>query len=160
MKTTKGLFFIITMIVLGFTSYAQEGKRPLSGNAYGVINIDEYVKLLPENHSGIIKDIRLIDREHAGVRIFRLYDEVPMHYHAKSDAYLYILNGKAEFYVDDKGPVVAGKGDLLFWGKGTAHGNGKILEGPLDVLVFDAIARDPSDVIWVDPSTQKKFLGN
>jgi mannose-6-phosphate isomerase-like protein (cupin superfamily) len=160
MKTTKELFFIITMIVLGFTSYAQEGKRPLSGNSYGVINIDAYVKLLPENHKGIIKDIRLIDREHAGVRIFRLYDEVPMHYHAKSDAYLYILNGKAEFYVADKGPVVAGKGDLLFWGKGTAHGNGKILEGPLDVLVFDALARDPSDVIWVDPSTQKKFLGN
>ncbi|WP_417198033.1 cupin domain-containing protein [Bizionia sp.] len=160
MKTTKGLFLLINMIVLGFTPYAQEVKRPLSGNSYGIINIDEYVRLLPKNHNGIIKDIRLIDREHSGVRIFRLYEEVPMHYHAKSDAYLYILNGKAEFYVADKGPVVAGKGDLLFWGKGTAHGNGKILEGPLDVLVFDAIARDPSDVIWVDPSTQKKFLGN
>lgn len=160
MKTTKGLFFIITLIVIGFTSYAQEVKRPLSGNSYGIINIDEYVTLLPKNHNGIIKDIRLLDREHAGVRIFRLYDEVPMHYHAKSDAYLYILNGKAEFYVDDKGPIIAGKGDLLFWKKGTAHGNGKIIEGPLDVLVFDAIARDPSDVIWIDPSTQKKFLGN
>lgn len=160
MKTTKTLFLLMTIIAIGFSSYAQEGKRPSMGNSYGIINIDEYVKLLPETNKGIIKDVRLIDREYAGVRIFRLYDEVPMHYHAKSDAYLYILNGKAEFYLADKGPVVAGKGDLLFWAKGTPHGNGKILEGPLDVLVFDAIARDPSDVIWVDPSTQKKFLGN
>ncbi|AWH74713.1 cupin domain-containing protein [Dokdonia sp. Dokd-P16] len=160
MKTTRTLLLVLAIISFGFTSYAQNGKGFSSGNSYGVINIDGYVDLLPKEHHGIIKDIRLIDREHAGVRIFRLYDEVPMHYHAKSDAYLYILNGKAEFYVADQGPVVAGKGDLLFWGKGTAHGNGKILEGPLDVLVFDAIARDPSDVIWVDPSTQKKFLGN
>lgn len=160
MKTTRTLFLLFTVIAISFNAYAQEGKRPSMGNSYGIINIDEYVTLLPKDHNGIIKDIRLIDRELAGVRIFRLYDEVHMHYHAKSDAYLYILNGKAEFYVADKGPVVAGKGDLLFWGKGTAHGNGKILEGPLDVLVFDAIARDPSDVIWVDPSTQKKFLGN
>ena len=160
MKTTRTLLLVLAIMSFGFTSYAQNGEGLSSGNSYGVINIDEYVDLLPKEHNGIIKDIRIIDREHAGVRIFRLYDEVPMHYHAKSDAYLYILNGKAEFYVADKGPVVAGKGDLLFWGKGTAHGNGKILEGPLDVLVFDAIARDPSDVIWVDPSTQKKFLGN
>ncbi|MFL1895256.1 cupin domain-containing protein [Aquimarina sp. 2-A2] len=160
MKTTRSLIYLFTVIAIGFNAYAQEGKKPLMGNSYGIINIDEYVNLLPETTPGSIKDIRLIDREHAGVRIFRLYDEVPMHYHAKSDAYLYILNGKAEFFIEDKGPTVAGKGDLLFWGKGTAHGNGKIIEGPLDVLVFDALARDPSDVIWVDPSTQKKFLSN
>lgn len=160
MKTTRSLFLLMTIIAIGFSSYAQEGKRPSLGNSYGIINVDEYVKLLPENNEGIIKDVRLIDREYAGIRVFRLYDEVPMHYHAKSDAYLYILNGKAEFYVADKGPVVAGKGDLLFWAKGTPHGNGKILEGPLDVLVFDAVARDPSDVIWIDPATQQRFLGN
>ncbi|MFV8281203.1 cupin domain-containing protein [Christiangramia marina] len=137
---------------------AQEEQRPMMGNQYGVLNIEEYLDLLPAENEGIIKDIRLIDREHAGVRVFRLYDKVPVHYHAKSDAYLYILNGKAKFYVADKGPITAGKGDLLFWSKGTPHGNGEILEGPLDVLVFDADARDPSDVIWVDPATQKEFL--
>lgn len=160
MKTTKTILLLIMIFGLAVGSQAQDQKRPLQGNSFGIINIDQYRELLPENHNGVIKDIRLIDRNYAGVRIFRLYDKVPMHYHANSDAYLYILNGKAEFYVADKGPIVAGKGDLLFWSKGTSHGNGKILEGPLDVLVFDAEARDPSDVIWVDPATQKKFLGN
>lgn len=156
----KTIISIAFTLLLVQTVSAQTKEKPSMGNQYGVINIDEYVKLLPKDNDGIIKDIRLIDRGHAGVRIFRLYDEVPMHYHSKSDAYLYILSGKAEFFVADKGPITAGKGDLLFWAAGTPHGNGKIIEGPLDVLVFDAEARDPNDVIWVDPVSQKKFLGN
>ncbi|MEM7485241.1 MAG: cupin domain-containing protein [Bacteroidota bacterium] len=150
---------LITLLI-STTIWAQEEEQINVGNQYGLIHIDDYVKLLPEKHDGVIKDIHILDREHVGARVFRLYDKVPMHYHAKSDAYLYVLNGKGEFFIGDKGPIIAKKGDLIFWAKGTAHGVGNILEGPLDILVFDTLARDPSDVIWIDPATQKKFLGN
>jgi mannose-6-phosphate isomerase-like protein (cupin superfamily) len=154
---------IISIFALFFSLPTLSDDNPvklIKGNHYGIINIPKFIKLLPEKSDGIIKSKTVLERPGGGVRVFRLYDAVPQHYHLESDAILYILSGKARFKIENEDLIEAGKGDLLFWSKGTIHGNPEIVEGPVDVLVFDIPARDESDTIWADPTKAPGFLNN
>lgn len=140
---------------------AQENPVQIQhGNEYGIVSVPDYVALLPKESKKVIEDQTIVKRPDAGVRVFRIYDRIPQHYHMESDAYLYILSGKARFKVGDAPAQVAGPGDLLFWGKGVEHGNPEIIEGPIDILVFDAPSRNPSDVVWMNPTEAPGFLAD
>lgn len=147
--------------LIATSAFAQENPVQVQhGNEYGIVNVADYIALLPEQSKKVIEDQTIVRRPDAGVRVFRLYDRIPQHYHLESDAYLYILSGKARFKVGDAPAQIAGAGDLLFWGKGVEHGNPEIIEGPVDVLVFDAPSRDPSDVVWMNPTEAPDFLAD
>lgn len=143
---------------------AQETEAPSvnpfvlqEGNKFGAASVADFQKMLPRTSDKVIEDVTIVRRPGAGVRVFRLYAAVPQHYHSGSDAYLYILSGRARFRVGGR-DVEAKAGDLLFWAAGIMHGNPEILEGPVDVLVFDSPGRDPSDTFWASPGDAPGFL--
>jgi mannose-6-phosphate isomerase-like protein (cupin superfamily) len=106
-------------------------------------------------------DTYLTDEPAASARVWRVYRELPPHYHAVCDEYLYVLSGRGIFWMGDvsNGEEV-GPGDLLFFKNGTVHALPKILEEPLVFLSFDTPRRDPKDVIFVNPEdgTPESFV--
>ena len=132
--------------------------RMQRGNQYGVISIPGMTATLPATSENVIEDQTVLERPGGGVRVFRLYDAVPLHYHNDSDAILYVLTGRGRFQIADEEPIEAGAGDMLFWAAGTMHGTPEILEGPIDVLVVDLPTRDPTDTIWANPKDAPSFL--
>lgn len=165
MTLTKTILAATVALALPLAALAQDsassGENPfrlLKGNQYGIVSIPGMVDTLPETSKNVIEDQTVLHRPGGGVRVFRLYGAVPQHYHMRSDAILYILKGRGMFKIEDEDPVEAGPGDMLFWAAGTQHGNPEVIEGPIDVLVFDLPTRDPSDTIWANPREAPSFL--
>ena len=92
--------------------------------------------------------------------MFRIYNEVPTHFHATCDEYLLIVSGRGRFIVDGNEPVELGPGQLLFFRRNVVHSIPAILEAPLVIFSVDTPRRDPSDVIFVNPTdgTVNTFL--
>ena len=125
----------------------------MRNNDYGVIDISGFIQTLPEHSDRILIDRKLVSLDNSGARIIRFYNPAPLHYHAQSDTYLFVLSGKGRFQVSDKPQTCdIAKGTLLFWKKGVFHGYTEILEHPLIVLAFDSPMRNPFDVIFYDPA--------
>jgi mannose-6-phosphate isomerase-like protein (cupin superfamily) len=113
-----------------------------------------------------IAETRLIDtyltnEPAASARVWRVYRELPPHYHAVCDEYLYVLSGRGIFWMGDasNGEEFA-PGDLLFFKNKTVHALPKLLEEPVVFLSFDTPRRDPKDVIFVNPEdgTPESFV--
>lgn len=122
-------------------------------NDYGVIDIRAFIESLPKQSDRILIDQRLVSLENSGMRILRFYNPAPLHYHAQSDTYLYILSGKGRFQIaNEQQTRDVGAGMLLFWKKGVYHGYTEIAEHPLIVLVFDSPIRNSFDVVFNDPT--------
>jgi mannose-6-phosphate isomerase-like protein (cupin superfamily) len=102
-------------------------------------------------------DTRLIDtyltnEPAASARVWRVYRELPPHYHSRCDEYLYVLSGKGVFWMGDaSNEAEFAPGDLLFFKSKTVHSLPRILEEPVVFLSFDTPRRDPKDVIFVNP---------
>jgi mannose-6-phosphate isomerase-like protein (cupin superfamily) len=97
-------------------------------------------------------DTYLTNEPAASARVWRVYHELPPHYHAVCDEYLYVLSGRGIFWMGDvsNGGEFA-PGDLLFFKCRTVHALPKLLEEPVVFLSFDTPRRDPKDVIFVNP---------
>jgi mannose-6-phosphate isomerase-like protein (cupin superfamily) len=107
---------------------------------------------LPETAETLLVDHRMTDEPEASARVFRVYKPTPAHYHQTCDEYLYVLSGRATFFMGDQAPREVGPGQLLFFKKGTVHGMPTIIEHPVAFLSVDTPRRDPRDIIFVDPS--------
>jgi mannose-6-phosphate isomerase-like protein (cupin superfamily) len=105
-------------------------------------------------------DTRLTDENHASARVFRVYRPAPAHYHATCDEYLVVISGRATFFLGEAPPFEVGPGQLIFFKQGTIHGTPEILEEPFVVPAVDTPRRDPTDVIFVNPSdgTPETFI--
>ena len=89
-------------------------------NDYGVINIAGFIQSLPEKSDRILIDRKLVSLDNSGARIVRFYNPAPLHYHAQSDTYLFILSGKVRFQIaQEEETSDIEKGTLIFWKKYT-----------------------------------------
>lgn len=114
--------------------------------AFGKLDIQSAIAALPESSDKPFEDIRLLDNGEVGVRVFRVYNEVPRHNHAYSSTYLKIESGRALFSIEGVEPFEAGTGDIVFWERGIDHEVTKILEHPLVFISIDAPTRREGDV--------------
>jgi mannose-6-phosphate isomerase-like protein (cupin superfamily) len=115
-----------------------------------VFDLAEVITRLPEQAQTMLVDEYLVDKPAASARIFRVYRELPIHYHNDCDEYLYILTGRARFHLSGNG-YPAGPGIFLHFPKKTVHGFPRIDEHPFVVLAIDVPRRRPDDIVFVDP---------
>jgi mannose-6-phosphate isomerase-like protein (cupin superfamily) len=125
-----------------------------------VFDIKTIAENFPATADTLLIDTRLTDEKHASARVFRIYRPAPAHYHATCDEYLYVVSGRAKFFLGDAPPFEVGPGELIFFKQATVHGTPEILEEPFVVLAIDTPRRDPKDVIFVNPEdgTPESFI--
>lgn len=122
---------------------------------YGFIDVKDVAANLPPGEEGLVSDNRVLERKDAGVRVLRTNKLVPMHYHTKSDTYIYVISGEGSFVLGDGDSKVVKEGDFIFFKKGTPHGVGEIMKKPFNSIAIDVPARDPQDVIFLDEKGEK-----
>lgn len=115
-----------------------------------VFDVAAIAATLPETAETMIVDYRMTDEPEASARVFRVYRPAPAHYHETCDEYLYVLSGRAMFFMGDKPPFEVHPGQLLFFKKRTIHGTPEILESPLVVMSVDTPRRPPGDIVFVE----------
>src|SRR6201991_4102917 len=107
-------------------------------------NVAEIAKSFPETADTMLLDTYLTKEAAASARVFRVYRSTPPHYHATCDEYLYVLSGRATYWLGQ--PENSGEfspGDLLFFKRGTVHAFPELLEEPVVFLTVDTPRRDP-----------------
>ena len=113
----------------------------------------EIGRTFPETAETLLIDQYLTNEESASARVFRVYREVPAHYHVGSEEYLYVLSGRGMFWMGDPANVAEyGVGDLLFFKRRVVHCMPTILEGPVIFMAIDTPPRDPKDIVFVNPA--------
>ncbi len=117
-----------------------------------VFDIHAIAASFPATAETLLLDTRLTDEAEASSRVFRIYHPTPAHYHATCDEYLFVVSGRATFFLGDGAPFALGPGQLIFFKKGTIHGTPQILEEPFVVFSVDTPRRDPGDIIFVNPA--------
>ena len=117
-----------------------------------VFDVYDIARNFPPSAETMLIDTRLTDEADASSRMFRIYTTVPPHYHATCDEYLFVVSGRARFFMGGLAPFEIGPGQLLFFKKNVVHGATEILEGPLVFLSVDTPRRDPRDIIFVNPA--------
>ena len=117
----------------------------------GLFDLNALIGRFPESAQTMLVDVRLTDENAASSRMFRIYRDVPPHFHATCDEYLLVVSGRGRFVVDGLEPVELGPGQLLFFRRNVVHGIPAILEAPLVIFSVDTPRRDPSDVTFVRP---------
>ena len=127
----------------------------------GRFHLRQIAAAFPDTAETMLLDTYLTDEPSASSRVFRVYREVPPHFHRNSDEHLYVLSGKGTFWMGDA--ANAGEfapGDFLTFKRGTVHSMPKISESPVIFLAIDAPRRDPKDVIFVNPQdgTAESFI--
>jgi mannose-6-phosphate isomerase-like protein (cupin superfamily) len=130
-------------------------------NSGGRFHLHQIAAAFPDTAETLLLDTYLTDEPSASSRVFRVYREVPPHYHVNCDEYLYVLSGKGAFWIGDaSNSGEFGPGDFLTFKRGTVHSLPKILESPVVFLAIDAPRRDPKDIIFVNPQdgTPESFI--
>lgn len=127
--------------------------------AYGVYDLDAIVKRFPPTSDTMLIDTRLTDETDASSRVFRIYTDVPAHYHKTCDEYLLVISGRGTIFIGDSAPFEVAPGRLVFFRKGTVHGL-TIIEEPFVFLAVDTPRRDPKDITFVNPAdgTPETFI--
>jgi len=151
------LFLLSPQAASAKQSIYEYGPGEKLGNMWGNLPVQEYLDTLPKKSNKAIEDRTIVTMPRGGVRVFRLYKPSAPHYHAKSDAILYVLSGKGTYEVGDGKIIEAKPGTLMYWRAGTPHALIELQEGPQDILVFDVGVRNPSDIIFLDPKDEGKF---
>lgn len=135
-----------------------ENLTAVSSSSFDLL---ELVAALPDHAKTLLVDRYLVDRESASARIFRVYTGTPAHFHRGSDEYLYVLSGRGTFWMEDAAKrQTFSPGTFLFFEKNTVHALPTIVEGPVVFLAIDVPRREPTDIIFVDPSqgTPESFI--
>jgi mannose-6-phosphate isomerase-like protein (cupin superfamily) len=125
-----------------------------------VFDINAIARAFPAAAETMLVDTRLTDEQEASSRVFRIYTNVPAHFHATCDEYLFVVSGRCLFSMGDVTPFEAGPGQLVFFKKRTVHAIELRGGEPLVFLSVDTPRRDPKDVIFVNPAdgTPETFI--
>jgi len=112
----------------------------------------EIARSFPATADTLLVDTYLTNEPAASSRVWRVYRELPPHYHLSCDEYLYVLSGRGIFWMGVASNAAEfAPGDLLFFRSRTVHALPRILDGPVIFLSFDTPKRDPKDIIFVNP---------
>jgi mannose-6-phosphate isomerase-like protein (cupin superfamily) len=120
-----------------------------SANKQSVFDIREEMATLPKRAETMLADKYFTDKESASSRIFRIYRELPLHYHRDCDEYLYIVSGSGLFHLDGI-EYEAYPGMFLCFERRRVHGFPRVEEHPLVVLSIDVPRRRPDDIVFID----------
>jgi mannose-6-phosphate isomerase-like protein (cupin superfamily) len=128
-------------------------------HAYGVFNINALIERFPASAETMLVDTRLTDEPEASCRVFRIYRNVPPHYHSTCDEYLFAISGRGTIVLGNSEPFEVSSGKLVFFKKGTVHGL-TLIEEPFVFLSVDTPRRDPKDITFVNPQdgTAETFI--
>jgi mannose-6-phosphate isomerase-like protein (cupin superfamily) len=129
----------------------EKTEQASPGNS-AVFDINKIAGNFPATAATMLIDTRLTDEHNASARVFRVYRPTPAHYHATCDEYLFVISGRATFFLGDAPPFEVGPGQLIFFKKNTVHGTPQLVEEPFIVLAVDTPRRDPADVIFINPA--------
>ena len=75
-----------------------------SDNSRSVFDVLAEAAALPSTATTMLVDKYFVDKPAASARIFRIYREVPLHYHEECDEHLYLLSGGGTFDVRRRRP--------------------------------------------------------
>jgi mannose-6-phosphate isomerase-like protein (cupin superfamily) len=117
----------------------------------GVYDVAAEVARLPETAETMLVDRYLVDQQSQSVRVFRIYRDLPLHFHRECDENLYVLSGRGVFHLDGA-EFPARPGMFLHFERTKVHGFPQITEEPLVVLSIDVPRRRPDDIVFVDPA--------
>jgi len=125
-----------------------------------VFDIHAIAGRFPPSADTMLVDTRLTDEQEASCRVFRIYVDVPAHYHATCDEYLLVVAGRGLFKIGDREWFEARVGQLIFFKKATHHAIRLLDDQPLVFLAVDTPRRDPKDIIFVNPAdgTPETFI--
>ena len=119
----------------------------------GRFDIAEVAASFPPTAESLLLDHYLADRPSASARVFRVYRATPAHHHNNSDEFLYVFSGRGTFWIGDPSATAEfGPGQLLHFNRGVVHALPSILEEPVVFLAIDTPRRDPTDIIFEDPT--------
>jgi mannose-6-phosphate isomerase-like protein (cupin superfamily) len=121
-----------------------------SDNTESVFDVFAELARLPETAETMLVDKYFVDKPSASARIFRIYRELPLHYHTECDEHLYVVSGRGTFHLDGE-EYEARPGMFLSFAKTKVHGFPSLTEHPLVVLSVDVPRRRPDDIVFVDP---------
>ena len=113
-------------------------------------DLQALARRFPPGADTMLLDMRLTDEPAASSRLFRIYRQVPAHFHQTCDEYLQVICGRGKFVVDGSKPVELGPGQLLFFRRNVVHSIPEIVEAPLVVFAVDTPRRNPADVHFVN----------
>ena len=65
----------------------------------------EIARSFPATEETLLMDTYLTNEPAASSRVWRVYRELPPHYHADCDEYLYVLSGRGIFWMDERSRV-------------------------------------------------------
>jgi mannose-6-phosphate isomerase-like protein (cupin superfamily) len=125
-----------------------------------VFDINAIAGKFPPSSDTMLVDTRLTDEKEASCRVFRIYVDVPAHYHATCDEYLLVVAGRGLFRIGAGEWFEARVGQLIFFKKATPHAIKLLDDQPLVFLAVDTPRRDPKDIIFVNPAdgTPETFI--
>jgi mannose-6-phosphate isomerase-like protein (cupin superfamily) len=125
-----------------------------------VFDINAIAGKFPPSSDTMLVDTRLTDEKEASCRVFRIYVDVPAHYHATCDEYLLVVAGRGLFRIGAAEWFEARVGQLIFFKKATPHAIKLLDDQPLVFLAVDTPRRDPKDIIFVNPAdgTPETFI--
>jgi len=132
---------------------------PTESTPSATFDLQAVATSLPASADTMLVDVRLTDEPAASSRVFRIYRDIPAHFHRTCDEYLLVLRGRARFTVGTTPPLDLGPSQLLFFQRSVVHSI-VVLEHPVVVFAVDTPRRDPSDVTFVHPAsgTAQGFL--
>lgn len=70
------------------------------------VDVNERISKFPEQANTLIVDSYL-HKASCSSRVYRLYANVPKHYHKTCEEMLYLLQGKAKIYIENEEPQPA-----------------------------------------------------
>jgi mannose-6-phosphate isomerase-like protein (cupin superfamily) len=125
-----------------------------------VFDINDIKTKFPATAETMLVDTRLTDEQEASCRVFRIYVDVPAHYHKSCDEYLLVVSGRGLFRIGDGEWFEAREGQLIFFKKETVHAIRLLDEQPLVFLAVDTPRRPPTDIHFVNPAdgTPQTFI--
>jgi mannose-6-phosphate isomerase-like protein (cupin superfamily) len=139
--------------------YTRRGDDVESDNEQSIFDVFTEMDLLPPSADTMLVDRYFVDKESASARIFRIYRNVPLHYHNECDEHLYVVRGRGIMHLDGV-EFEAGPGKFVCFEKKRVHGFPSVIEHPLVVLSVDVPRRRPDDIVFVDPDagTAETFM--
>lgn len=129
----------------------------------GRFDLNKIAAAFPETADTLLLDTYLTDKPEASIRVFRIYRDVPQHYHTQCDEVLHVLSGEGTFWIDDPADEAPfAPGHLLVFPRRAVHALPRILANPVIFLAIDTPRRAPDDVIFVNAAdgTPTSFIAS
>ncbi|WP_233582051.1 MULTISPECIES: cupin domain-containing protein [unclassified Asaia] len=111
----------------------------------------------PQTSETMLLDTYLTDSPIRSIRLFKVYQAVPAHYHTGCDEILYVLSGGGTFWIDDPMTEAAfAPGQLLVFPRRAVHALPALTDASTVFLAIDTPRRVQDDVTFIDTTNDTR----